>query len=423
MTDHDIFTATSRPSADGDGPAPFADGNSNELVDLELPRTRRWPFLVIGVLIGIGATLGAVAYLGGSDDAEVIDQVTVDLATAILERRDLVEEIEWGAELGYGEAIEVAAPADGTITATVEVNTLVNRGDVLFSVDETPFVVFFGETPLYRTLTEGDEGPDVKLLETNLVVLGYDPDGTVTVDETFTSSTEDMVQRWQEDLGIEETGSVEPESVLLVEGPISVDEPAPLGQVARSGSAVATISPRLVTDTVVGPASGEITALAEIGTRIRNGTVVYGADGVDVVALTSLDAIGTFLTDPSTETSALENALIEGGYDPDDTIVVDDVVDDATYAAIGRWRTDRGLEITSGPAMTAYVSVTPGLEVSSRLVTNGAVVETSRPILEAATATLSVTVAIGLGDRDSFSVGDAVQVKLSDDSVLAGRVR
>ncbi|NIR34535.1 MAG: peptidoglycan-binding protein, partial [Actinobacteria bacterium] len=53
-----------------------------------------------------------------------------------------------------------------------------------------------------------DEGPDVRQLEQALVDLGYDPDGALTVDEDFTGFTATVVERWQEDVGIEEDGIV-----------------------------------------------------------------------------------------------------------------------------------------------------------------------------------------------------------------------
>ena len=83
---------------------------------------------------------------------------------------------------------------------------IVIEGDTIARIDEVPVIALEGELPMYRTLSEGDEGVDVEQLEAALVRLGYDPDGTVTVDEDFASQTEAMVERWQEDLGVDETG-------------------------------------------------------------------------------------------------------------------------------------------------------------------------------------------------------------------------
>jgi peptidoglycan hydrolase-like protein with peptidoglycan-binding domain len=62
--------------------------------------------------------------------------------------------------------------------------------------------------PPYRLLKVGvDDGTDVKELEQNLSALGYTG---FTVDEHYTDATAQAVRDWQEDLGLPETGSVEP---------------------------------------------------------------------------------------------------------------------------------------------------------------------------------------------------------------------
>ena len=71
--------------------------------------------------------------------------------------------------------------------------------------------LLYGRLPAWRKLSVGvDDGPDVRQLEQNLVALGYDPDRAITVDSHFTWATRAAVQRWQEVLGLEETGAVRP---------------------------------------------------------------------------------------------------------------------------------------------------------------------------------------------------------------------
>jgi hypothetical protein len=66
--------------------------------------------------------------------------------------------------------------------------------------------------PLYRVLTSGVSGPDVKQLEKNLAALGYTG---FTVDEDYTDATATAVREWQEDLGREETGRVDADQVAF----------------------------------------------------------------------------------------------------------------------------------------------------------------------------------------------------------------
>ncbi len=260
-----------------------------EFESFPLPTRRRWPFLVMGIVLGAGGAAAAGVALGTDETpAELEEGIDLQLTTAPVETRDLIEEVEWLADLGYGTAVDIAAPVDGTVTSAVDVGTVLRRGDVALEIDETPLVILYGAVPNWRDLAEGDEGPDVTQLETNLVALGYDPDDTVTIDEEFTARTEDMVERWQEDLGVEVTGEVSTADFIVVDGPVSVTTAPAVGQAARSGSLLAAVSARALTTTVIGDALGEITRLLDIGADIEEGTVLYVADGVSVSADESL---------------------------------------------------------------------------------------------------------------------------------------
>lgn len=90
-------------------------------------------------------------------------------------------------------------------------------GDVLYTVDAQPVVALYGELPAWRTLsTASTEGKDIQQLEQALVALGYDPSGTVAVDDDFDADTEAMVRRWQAGLGVTVTGRVSLGSVVFI---------------------------------------------------------------------------------------------------------------------------------------------------------------------------------------------------------------
>jgi peptidoglycan hydrolase-like protein with peptidoglycan-binding domain len=80
--------------------------------------------------------------------------------------------------------------------------------------------LFYGATPLWRPLSSGVSGADVRELERNLTALGYGDD--VTVDEDFTAATAAAVRSWQDDLGVAETGTVAPGDVVMQPGAIRV---------------------------------------------------------------------------------------------------------------------------------------------------------------------------------------------------------
>ncbi len=135
------------------------------------------------------------------------------------------------------------AAAARTVTATVEPNTLLAAGDVLARLDDMPVVLFDGAVAVERDLTSGVVGDDVLALETNLVALGFDPDATITVDETFTSATAAAVARWQESIGLDATGSVALGTVAFVPTPVRVAAPlAAVGARVSDGDALAEVT-------------------------------------------------------------------------------------------------------------------------------------------------------------------------------------
>lgn len=179
---------------------------------------RRWPVFVMGLTVGVAGLALAQELFGGGAEADVFEEVvafsTVEATTA-----DLLEEVEWPGTLDFTGRTSVVRTS-GIVTGVVELGTTIERGGTLVEIDGEPVVLFIGETPFYRTMSEDVEGPDVFELETNLVALGFDPDNTVTIDESFTYNTELMVERWQQAAGVEVTGIVEADAGTVVGSPM-----------------------------------------------------------------------------------------------------------------------------------------------------------------------------------------------------------
>ncbi|GIJ50886.1 peptidoglycan-binding protein [Virgisporangium aliadipatigenens] len=183
-------------------------------------RTRRVVIAVILVLAAGAATAAAANGYGwrnASDDEPAGS--TLPAKTAPVTRQTLADTQNESGELGYGTDVSVAARLSGTLTAIPAGGTAVARGEALYRVDNTPVVLLYGGLPAYRTLASGVEGPDVKQFEENLAALGY---GGFTVDEEYTSATANAVQVWQEDLGLTETGTVEPGRIVYAGGAVRV---------------------------------------------------------------------------------------------------------------------------------------------------------------------------------------------------------
>ncbi len=82
----------------------------------------------------------------------------------------------------------------------------VTQGDTIYVVAGTPVRVVQGEVPFYRDLARRTKGEDVAQLQQALIDLDYleaqEPDGD------FGWRTEQAVKDWQDDLGLDDTGTI-----------------------------------------------------------------------------------------------------------------------------------------------------------------------------------------------------------------------
>ena len=195
----------------------------------------------LAVAAAAGVVLAGAAWWTGARAGSEGGQATsgeVATTTTEVTRRDLRAQEEVDGTLGYGEARLVGNQRDGTITALPAKGVTVTRGGTLYRVDGKPVPLFYGPLPAWRALSVGvDDGPDVRQLEQNLVVLGYDPDRAITVDNHFSWATRAAVRRWQETAGLSETGTFAPGDAVWQPGPVRVGTlRAAVGDKARPGS-------------------------------------------------------------------------------------------------------------------------------------------------------------------------------------------
>ena len=190
----------------------------------------------MAVLLAAGAARWTVARprAGREDPAGSAPATTTAAVTA----RDLRAQEQVQGTLGYGEARTVTNQRQGTITWLPQEGAVVRRGQAMYRVDGKPVQLLYGSLPAWRELAVGvDDGPDVRQLERNLVALGFDPDRAITVDDHFSWATRAAVQRWQEVLGLEETGTVRAADAVWQPGPVRVGKlKAAVGDSARPGS-------------------------------------------------------------------------------------------------------------------------------------------------------------------------------------------
>lgn len=412
---------TMKPTVD-DGLAPTAEGD----VSTGLPQRSHLGRWIAGIVVVVIAVVAALALLG-SDTSDGSTNETVALSFAEVVQTDLVQMDSFEGTLGTEDGDPVTSPAPGTVTSTAEVGTMIAQGDTFLTVDNEPVILLYGDLPAYRDLTatedtmglsgsrtgvvtevvavgdtiqQGDvlyrvdgepvvamygdipayrtlqylsdnmTGTDVLQLETALVDLGFDPDLLATVDEEFTSYTETMVERWEEDLGVEEDGVVALGDVIFIPGQADILSVAvEVGQTVTAGQAVVTVS-------VGDPSQGD-----------------------DVLQL--------------------EEALAALGYAG---MTVDGMWDAETKEAVLAWQGENGLE-TDGVVNLGEVVFLPSMvQVNDVLVSVGSTVNAGTAVLAISSADKFVTFDLPAADQGLLAVGQDVTIEMPDGSDTPGTV-
>ncbi|KAA9111734.1 peptidoglycan-binding protein [Microbacterium rhizomatis] len=102
----------------------------------------------------------------------------------------------------------------GVVTSvTVGVGDEVGQGSVLYTIDLRPVVVAEGEVPAFRAISLGAEGADVAQLQTMLSDMGVYAGSS---DGTAGARTIESIKTWQKNMGVAQTGVVEPGDVIFV---------------------------------------------------------------------------------------------------------------------------------------------------------------------------------------------------------------
>ncbi|MCX6044386.1 MAG: peptidoglycan-binding domain-containing protein [Chloroflexi bacterium] len=186
-------------------------------------RLRRRGFLLMGaaVLILGGAIVGSGLLTAEPAAGQPAANPALLPATAQITRTRLVETRTEAGTLGYGDPVPVRASGTGTLTWIAVEGSIVMRGDPLFKIDELPVVALYGAVPMYRTLSKGVVGADVRQLQENLLKLGYTG---FAADGIYTQATTAAVLAWQADLGLSQTGMVEPAQIVFTPGPARIAE-------------------------------------------------------------------------------------------------------------------------------------------------------------------------------------------------------
>jgi peptidoglycan hydrolase-like protein with peptidoglycan-binding domain len=184
-------------------------------------RRRGRTFAAVVAVAVIAVAAGAAARgIGGRRPSTPV-RSPLPPATAQVTRATLTQIERVSGTLGYGAATALAVPTgpSGTITWLPDPGSVVRRGQPVYKVDDKPVPLIYGKLPLYRPLSTGLTGADVKELEQNLAALGF---AGFTVDDKYSAATAAAVKRWQSGLGLTATGTVDPGQVAVAPDAIRV---------------------------------------------------------------------------------------------------------------------------------------------------------------------------------------------------------
>jgi hypothetical protein len=206
----------------------------------------------VGLAVTIAVVLAAVAvpavWWSRSNGRRPAGE-SIPVASATVVRIDMSATESLPGRLGFGSSVAVKGRGDGTVTWLPSPGSTVRRGEPLYRVDDRRIPLFYGDLPLYRTLSARNTvGRDVRVVARNLEVLGYpvgrqpgagervsqagpspSPSAASTwavvgkEDGVLTAALIQAIKRWQRDLGRPETGAVEPGDVVVLAGEVRVE--------------------------------------------------------------------------------------------------------------------------------------------------------------------------------------------------------
>ncbi|MEU6341309.1 hypothetical protein ABZ883_10235 [Streptomyces sp. NPDC046977] len=248
------------------------------------PGRRRAVAVVSALVAAAGLAAAGYAVTSGTHARGDSPARTASAATTTVVRTDLSDSRTHRGVLGFGPGITVKGAGTGTVTELPSTGSTVKRGRQLYAVDDRPVMVFYGSTPLFRTLDKPTlRGRDVTVVADNMEALGYDigprtnsgASGPYTggslVDRTgdvYTRTLAAAVKRWQKRVGMTPTGRLEVGQIVVLPGPVRVGavtaqlgDPVagPLMTVTRTTKAVSVPVPATDTDGITKGAHVTIT--------------------------------------------------------------------------------------------------------------------------------------------------------------------
>jgi membrane fusion protein, multidrug efflux system len=332
--------------------------------------------VVVAAVLVVGAAAAAATGFG-LPKPETSGQAHSALppATGQVTRQTLVDIQKENGELGYGSATTVTGRAGGTVTALPAPGSTLTRGQALYHLDNAPVVMLYGSLPAYRELSPGTKGADVKQFEQNLYEMGY---RGFTVDDSYSATTVAAVKKWQGDLGLPKTGTVELGRVVYAAGPVRVDsQKAAVGDAVQPGLALLTYTgtSRVVTvelkvsDQRLAVKAAGVTVTLPAGKSVpgkitKTATVIQPAEGQSPAA-TKIEV--TVTVEDETALAGLDQATVDVGFTASTRA---DVLTVPVAALLALAEGGYGVQVVTGTA-TRIVAVHTGLFAGGRVEISG----------------------------------------------------
>jgi hypothetical protein len=179
-----------------------------------VPRRRRGLLIVVVVLtLAAGAVVVVMAKPLGRDEPAASRTVAGTTLASVRQGRLSAQVFQTGT-LSYvgradGTPYDVVNQLRGIYTWVPRVGDVIKCGQIMYWVNDDPVLLLSGSRPMYRNLSRGDDGWDVRNLNDNLVALGYADRKTVDEDPShFGWETEQALEELQDKIGVDTTGEL-----------------------------------------------------------------------------------------------------------------------------------------------------------------------------------------------------------------------
>jgi peptidoglycan hydrolase-like protein with peptidoglycan-binding domain len=239
-------------------------------------------------LVVVVALAGTVFVLDARAHRTAAAPPSARVSTATVVRTDLSNSQTLPGTLGFGAPVPVMGKGTGVITSLPTAGATVARGQSLYRADDRPVVVFYGDTPLFRTLalptdpppttpppttpppkTPELSGRDVTVVAQNLKALGYQighqPSSATTSGYVYTAALAAAVKRWQRAVGMAATGTLDVGQVVVFPDAVRVNAiQAQLGDLVAEPLMSVTPTDKVITVPVAATDMNDIVSGAKV---------------------------------------------------------------------------------------------------------------------------------------------------------------